>query len=149
MSYTDLFKNECKKAKALIESKLGRPMSRQEIRSLTRLSNLTFMEMILQDFEFSSSEAETERALQNMKTNAEDRFHLAIDELDQKIQAAFGVDMDDTLKNLLRRNGNGIDLHSIQDAVNEHQSVLPKFVRKNRVKKSLETWEDRLRSRRA
>lgn len=147
MSYTSLFQSECEKARRFIENKLSRPLSNIEYRSLTRLSNLTFMEMLMVDFESAQSPEQAEQALQNLKKNAEDRFHLAIQELDEKIQTAFGVEMEHSLKNTLKKQGSGLDVHRIQDEVNEHQSVLPKFLRKNKVKKTLENWENQLKHR--
>ena len=122
-------------------------MNASEFRSLTRLSNLTFMEMILLDFELIQSPAEAESAMENLKKNAENRFGLSIQELSDKIQAAFDVELAASLKNMLRRKGNGLDLYKIQDDVNEHKAVLPKFVRKKRVKRTLEDWEDDLKRR--
>ncbi len=147
MSYPSLFRDECQKARSTIEAKLGRKMNALEYRALTRLSNLTFMEMILQDFQMAGSPDEAEAALQNLERNAEDRFQMSIKELGEKLDAAFGVEMDEELQNLLKRKGNGIDLLQIQDDANEHKSVFPKFLRKKRVQNSLKQWEDRLRER--
>jgi len=147
MSYTSLFRDECQKARSTIEVKLGRKMNGLEYRALTRLSNLTFMEMILQDFQMAGSPDEAEAALQNLKRNAEDRFQMSIKELGEKLDAAFGVGMDEELQNLLKRKGNGIDLLQIQDDANEHKSVFPKFLRKKKVQNSLKQWEERLRER--
>lgn len=122
-------------------------MSRVEFRNLTRLSNLTFMEMMMLDFESVHEPAAAQSALQQLQRNAEDRFGIATKELKEKIEATFDIEVSSSFLNVLRRKGNGLDLFEIQGDVNEHAAVLPKFVRKNRVKKTLEEWEDSLRRR--
>ncbi|MEL6624883.1 MAG: hypothetical protein AAFQ83_05940 [Bacteroidota bacterium] len=143
-SYTLLYRRFCENAIRVIARKLQRQLSPKEIQSVYRLSNLTFAEMTLADFDKASNPQEAEEIFKSLRYMAHQRFQMEIEDLGQKLQQHFGVSIPEGTKKLLLQKGTAIDIHEFWEHNGKVNKLKPKFIRKAEIRQSLLDLEEYL-----
>ena len=140
-SYYAVYRRFCDNAIRVIQHKLQRALSHREIQSVYRLSNLTFAEMALVDFDKAHTPEQAEEVFKSLRYMAKQRYQMEIDELDKKLQDHFGVSIPESTRRILLQKGTAIDIHEFWEAHGRVNKLKPKFLRKAEIRQALADLE--------
>lgn len=143
-SYVILYRRFCENAIRVISRKLQRQLSPREIQSVYRLSNLTFAEMTLADFDRVTNTEEAEEVFKSLRYMAGQRYQMEVEDLNQKLQQHFGVHIPEGIKRLLMQKGTAIDIHEFWEQNGKVNKLKPKFIRKAEIRQALLDLEEHL-----